>query len=87
MNLYLIELFEPLSGYDTYTSAVVVAKTPRDAARIHPYGSGRMLTGKPDTGSFTTWTEEPSNVRATFLGKATEILKEGSVVCAAFKAG
>jgi hypothetical protein len=37
MNLYLISQ-DRADGYDTYDSAVVAAKSPQDARKIHPSG-------------------------------------------------
>ena len=72
--------------YDTYDSAVVVAKNEEEARRIHPNGQlvwdGATLNewGAP----YSTWVH-PSNVQVTLIGTARKGLT--GVVCASFNAG
>lgn len=72
MNLYLIEQHVN-RGYDTYDSAVVVAKDKKSASQISP-------------GSSVTWTT-PENVIVTLIGKASKNFKENAVICSSFNAG
>lgn len=75
MNLYLIEQGQN-TGFDTFSSAVVCAKTTDAARDIHPGGS--WLTD--------SWCDMPSQVTVTYLGRAAKTVKPG-VICAAFHAG
>ena len=72
MNLYLIARIGE-TDYDEYDSAVVAAKTVREAQHTHPceYRFG--------------WVH-PDQVKVTYLGVAKTRLKVG-VVCASFNAG
>ena len=80
MNLYLIAQDEN-SGYDTYDSAVVVAKDEVLAKAMHPSGDAKdWVTAWP------TWADNTEQVTVKLLGKAEAGLKEG-VYCASFNAG
>jgi len=79
LYLYLIEQ-DRNDGYDTYDSAVVVAKSAAQAKRIHP-------GEKPLDEDRGTWTNDPDDVAATQLGVAGPKLKAGDVLCASFNAG
>ena len=75
MNLYLISQTEN-NDYDTYSDAVVAAKSAKTAKQIHP--SGRW--------SSSTWCGSPKGVTAVLIGKAKKGTKEG-IICASFHAG
>jgi uracil DNA glycosylase len=76
MKLFLIEQNENC-GYDTFDSAVVCAKTAKEAKQINP-SEGSIF-------SEHEWTD-PKNVKVTLIGRATPGVKAG-VVCASFHAG
>jgi len=81
MTLYLYLIKQNRNDdYDTYDSAVVVAKSAAQAKTIHP-------KGKPLNEDRGTWTNDPDDVAATRLGVAGSKLKAGEVVCASFNAG
>lgn len=97
MNLYLI--WQNVNrGYDTYDSAVVVAKNEEEAKLIHPKTYADMTYIK-DKGWFMddylsdgnydwpdrTWANNPEEVKVQLLGKAVTGLE--TVVCASFNAG
>jgi len=86
MNLYLITQSE-ISGYDTYISAVVAAKSENDAKLIHP---SNVIDGAAGIdGGFTSsmaWASRPSNVTAAYLGRAARSVKRG-IILASFNAG
>lgn len=91
MNLYLISQ-DTNRGYDTYDSAVVVARSESEARKIHPDG----VTKLPDDGEMpdpdkywelSSWVADPLNVSVQFIGVAAKDLTEGSVVCASFNSG
>ena len=86
MNLYLISQSEN-HNYDTYDSAVVVAKTPSQAKQIHPsedkYNGDIKTWERP----YGTWATSPKNVTAKYIGKAKRGLKSGIVLCSSFNAG
>ncbi len=69
------------NDWDTYSDAVVVAKSAVKARNIHPSGNSFK-----DEIFEHTWTE-PKNVTATKIGIADPSVKEGTVVCASFHAG
>lgn len=76
MNLYLISQKQN-HGYDTYSSAVVVAPNAFAAAHIHPSGKWED--------DDDTWMK-PAFVDAKYLGVAEADIPEG-VICASFHAG
>ena len=89
--LYKIEQTE-IGGYETYDSAVVVAFSPEQAARIHPeYGGDGPLIPLANVESihpaYRTWTNDPKNVTVTYLGEAYRDYDKPQVVCASFNAG
>lgn len=82
MNLYLISQTVN-DGYDTYDSAVVAAKSPKEASRIHP--GGQLYQKEIDDLNSSVWTA-PDRVSVKLLGTAVKGQKAG-VICASFNAG
>ena len=76
MKLYLITQ-NTVRDWNTYSSAVVAARSPVTARRIHPDGSGEGLMRDR-----TTWVNNPALVTAEYIGTATRGSIEG-VICAA----
>ena len=81
MNLYLISQ-SVNKGYDTYDSAVVCAKSAKEAQRTHPSGSPMYTATKPDIWAWCS----PEAVEVELIGKAKKGTKKG-VICASFNAG
>lgn len=79
MYLYLLTQ-DVESGYDTFDSVVVAAKSETDAKSIHPYGD--------DAWGYWSgcWPKSPENVDAKLIGKAVEGAQSG-VILASFNAG
>lgn len=77
MNLYHISQTQN-DGYDTFSEAVVVAKSPKSAKTIHP-GGGEWNSD--------TWATSQEYVKAELVGKARPGLLAGAVICASFHAG
>lgn len=80
MKLYLISQ-SAVNECDTYDSAVVCAKSPADAKKIHPNGQREV-----DGSNSYTWAKDVSEVSVEFLGQAKTGSKRG-VICASFNAG
>lgn len=95
MNLYHISQTQ-VSGWDTYSDAVVVAESPEQAARIHPRtdvwgrGSGvyvqlsnavRYIPLEDDHYN-SDWTDDPSQVTVRLLGQSVDTKEQ--VICASF---
>lgn len=74
MNLYLIEQ-NYNNNWDTFDSAVVVAKSLKAAVNISPSYEGDSAWAPVEY------------VTATYLGRAGSKMIEGDVVCASFNAG
>lgn len=87
MNLYLISQTEN-GGYDTFDSAVVVAKNEEAARHVHPQTS--WLSGSSeqhwDKGTYS-WANTPEEVTAQLIGRASEDQQPDTVICASFNAG
>ena len=93
MNIYKIWVDDWL-GYDTFDSAIVVAKDEESARHIHPRGEARgwnRETHRYDK----LWYESdepldswvmPERVNVRLVG-TTEIFHEGTVLCASYNAG
>lgn len=84
MNIYKIS--SGLRDWDTYDSAIVVARDESVAARIHP---SRFVS--PDEAwwldkMMDDWVR-PRDVTVTLVGKADEGIPEKTVLCASFNAG
>lgn len=93
MNLYHISQTQ-VSGWDTYSDAVVVAESPEQAARIYPddtdYASSeirKVVVHIPleDNHYNGDWTDDPSQVTVRLLGPSVDT--EEKVICASFHAG
>lgn len=90
MYLYKISQTKNMD-YDTFDSAVVIARTADAAKLIHPKDLKDAEWWKPDPEGFKNWNVEswafPEDVEAEYLGANSSKHKEGSVVCASFNAG
>lgn len=73
--------------YDTYDSAVVVAKSPEDAANINPDGYGNGVVNE----RFNSWASKSENVTVEKIGVVTgdmgDTYKDGEVLVSSFNAG
>lgn len=76
MNIYKISQTVN-NSYDTYDSAIVIAKTKEDARQISPDGWG---------GTFPTWAYMPRAVQVECVGKALKGSVTG-IVLASYRAG
>jgi hypothetical protein len=84
LKLWLISQ-DDNNDYDTYDSAVVVAKSADAARAIHPSAyKDEPVTEEPE--KYSSWAVY-SKVNAVEIGVAAPALIEGSVVCASFNAG
>ena len=103
MKLFLWKLSQDVNnGYDTYDSAVVVAPDRMSAAEIHPArysdtgeaiyrfdrSDGRWIDNTYDEPALTTssWCQ-PNDVTVICIGKASDHLHYGDVVCSSYDAG
>lgn len=89
MNIYLISQ-STNDDYDTYDSAVVIAKNEEQAQKTHPSGQIEFFDyseGKQTLKDWETrdWTES-KYVDVQLIGKALDTEKP-RVVCASFNAG
>ena len=99
LNIYKIWVDKWL-GYDTYDSAIVVAKDEKTARHIHPcstpenpvkgFNTKTCYYDKPwyesdYSISCCGWTK-PENVKVALVG-TTDLYPEGTVLCASFNAG
>jgi len=83
MNIYLISQDEN-NDYDTYDSAVVIAKDEHAARLTKPGGvrAGEVWNGTVD--QYSSWTDA-KNVTVKFIG--VSLSHEPGIVCASFNAG
>ena len=82
MKLYLLSQTEN-TGYDTYASCVVAARSIEDAVKIHPSGFAKPLAEWNDWCS--GWAYSPEKVNAEYIGEAARGTQNG-VICASFNA-
>lgn len=80
------------NDYDTYDSAIVVARSALSAKKIHP-GGKRTWDKEKNTwtcSDFETddcsWAKLP-DIECEYVGKARSGMKQGLVLCASFNAG
>lgn len=83
MNLYLISQ-DVNYGFDTYDSAVVVARDEEEARNMLPYAGRAGSPEEDDKWYGGTWTT-PNNVDVRQIGHA--LAGETGVICASFNAG
>lgn len=76
LKLWLISQ-EENTGWDTYDSAVVAAKTEEEARLINPDGEWNLSSA---------WCSSPERVHIEYLGIATEGVEPG-IVLSSFNAG
>lgn len=76
LKLWLISQ-EENTGWDTYDSAVVAAKTEEEARLINPDGEWNLPAA---------WCSSPDKVHVEYLGIATEGVEPG-IVLSSFNAG
>lgn len=79
MNLYLLSQSDN-TGYDTFDSCIVAAKTEDIARNIHP----NLSLGWGSRG--TDWARRPEKVKVELIGKAIKGTESG-VILASFNAG
>lgn len=97
MNIYKIWV-DGFLGWDTYDSAIVVAKDEEKARYIHPDSTPESLVRRYNTETHRydkAWYEsgvpcldwtKPENVKVTLVG-TTDLYPEGTVLCASYNAG
>jgi hypothetical protein len=83
MNLYLISQTTN-DNYDTYDSAVVAAENEEEARSLNP--SGGFMTKEDWEALYTSWCNNPKQVKVMLIGKAIEGATTG-VILASFNAG
>ena len=81
MNIYLITSKQGFS-YDTYDSAIVIAKDAQEAKKIHPNGYNTI---PKDSLKDHTWPIYPKDITAKKVGTTT--IKTPQVLLASFNAG
>lgn len=77
-SLFIYRLSQDINNYDTYDSAVVIAKNENDARIIHPNIYHREGSGLAE------WVN-PTDVHVTLVGVASDEWKEGDVVIASYR--
>ena len=83
MNIYLISQAYN-KGYDTYDSAIVVARSEEEARSIHPESKNYRPN---DNTHCETWCSS-EHVRVTLIGTLTNLEYEaGMVISSSFNAG
>lgn len=88
LGLYLIRQ-DVNRGYDTFDSAVVVARNDEAARMVHPiaiWEIGLEPGSNPFKDNIDFWCE-PEKVQVERIGVAAVGLKPGEVICASFNAG
>jgi len=88
MNIYLLTQFDS-TGYDTFDSMIVIAKSPQQAILIHPeaswYDEDILSHDRWSDKLGQSWADSPSTVAVEFIGKAK--VKGPRIVCTSFNAG
>ena len=89
MFIYLIEQ-NVNEGYDTFSSAVVVAHSKDEASKMHPNAS---YTWNGSRWQSSKWSDDddswanPKDVSATLIGVADSAFNKPKVILASFIAG
>ena len=101
LNLYRIYSLQPVGvspmpagfGYDTYSEAVVAARSPEEAQGVHPNLAGRCSWSEEEFLKFnamrwrenkkkdwTNWPNDPKLIKVQYIGTAAPDLGFGVVV-------
>ena len=90
IKIYHITRTDDGGGYDTYSDAIVTAKTELEARHFsiesHHFrhaSNRRWAKAHPESYSWTAW----ENVHAELVGYAADNVKRGVCLCASFHAG
>ena len=94
MNIYKISQSKN-NGYDTYDSAVVVAKSTTAARKIYPSGSAIWKNGEwcwetmrgEERYHAYCWVQHIDDVEVEYIGSAGALFTEPQVLVASFNAG
>jgi len=73
------------NGYDTYSEAIVCARSKRQARKYHPDGEYDYETVFKNETEFGSWAKE-EDVGVEYVGKASILTPKG-VICSSFHAG
>lgn len=73
-------------NYDTYDSAVVIAKDIEEARNINP-GTGEPMNYKDLGYAYGSWCNDPKHVTVECIGAANDLYQGSRVVCSSFNAG
>jgi len=93
VSLKLWKIYQDVNGrYDTFDSAVVVAKDADAARLVHPGGIDGWdgTKWKNPTSSYVSYYSDwapPQNVGVSLIGLALPNATDGEVICASFNAG
>ena len=74
------------TDYDTYDSAVVIAKDIEEARNMNP-STGEPMNYKDWDYTYGDWCNAPEHVTVECIGAANELYQGSRVVCASFNAG
>ena len=86
MNIYKISQ-EVNNEYDTYDSAIVIAKDEEEARRISPALYTNELYYDFSKENWGNWAFKVEEVMVEYIGKADKRFKESQVILSSFNAG
>jgi hypothetical protein len=88
-KLYIYLISQDVNNdYDTYDSAVVIAKNEEEAKKIHPSPSS-VYPNANNEGYFSegNWVEHTQQVKVRCIGTANSEFKPNTIVLSSFNAG
>lgn len=86
MNIYKVSQ-SVNNDYDTYDSMIVVASSEEEAKAIQPgWSKNPVPETRKEAGEFYNWAAK-EDLKVHLIGKATEGLVAGTVLCASYNAG
>ena len=80
------------TNYDTFDSAIVVAKSAKEAKNInleHSWGFGGIYMDWTEAKNvlYSTWCTDEKDVKVEYIGRAGKKYKKAAIILASFKAG
>ena len=76
-----------ITGYDTYSDAVVIAESYEDAQLMHPNGRELLDSNCTENSERCDWPMYKGDISVKCLGEAAKTEPYRRVVCSSFHAG
>jgi len=76
-----------VQGWDTFSDAVVVANSAREARRMYPGSGWNRVQMLPLEYQPSSWANDPRDVKCKLIGEAHKSFTKLGFICKSFHAG